>query len=71
MEKLSKITRGRPPLIQRPVEKTVSLPQPLVTRIDLELFSPLEGRVPHGAWSKFIIRLLETHLNNLDGQDML
>lgn len=56
----------RPSLIDRPVEKTLSLPTSLVARIDLELFSEVEGRVPHGAWKTLIVQLLEKHLSSLD-----
>lgn len=38
----------------RPVEKTVSLPEDLVARVDLTLFSEVEGKVPHGAWARFV-----------------
>ena len=61
MEKV-KVTRGRPPLVQRPVEKTVSLPVAVVMEVDLYLFSELEGKVPHGAWSRLVTRLLEDYI---------
>lgn len=46
----------------RPVEKTISLPQDLVVKVDLLLFSDLEGKVPHGAWAGYIKGLIEADL---------
>lgn len=42
--------------------KELSLPPDLVARVDLELYSELEGRVPHGAWQKLLIKLLSNWL---------
>lgn len=46
--------RGRPAKAIRPVEKSVSLPEDLVARVELELWSELEGRVPLGAFAAFV-----------------
>lgn len=59
---------ARPAKLDRPVEKSISLPQSLHTRIELLLFSDLEGRVPHGAWSRLVEGLLRAHLERLQGQ---
>ena len=56
----------RPLKTDRPVEKNLSLPASIVARIDLELYSPLEGRVPFGAWRDLVTRLLQEHISNLD-----
>lgn len=40
----------------------LALPAPLLAEIDLLLFSPLEGRVPHGAYSELMAELLQAHL---------
>lgn len=45
---------SRPPRAIRPVEKSLSLPRDLCDRIDLLLWSELEGKVPHGAFSRFV-----------------
>ena len=45
---------ARPKKAVRPVEKSLSLPQDLADRIDLFLWSELEGKVPHGEFSKFV-----------------
>lgn len=52
----------RPKLAIRPVEKTVNIPTDLCTKVDLLLFSELEGRVPHGAWSKYVCGLIDFDL---------
>lgn len=53
---------ARPSKTDRPQEKNISLPSSLVAKVDLELFSSLEGRVPHGAWARYIIGLIEADL---------
>lgn len=52
---------ARPRKTDRPVEKTLCLPTSLVARVDLELMSELEQKVPFGAWQAFVIRLIERH----------
>jgi len=36
----------------------VALPLPVYTQLTAHLYSPLEGRVPHGAYSRFLTDLL-------------
>lgn len=45
---------GRPPNVMRPVQLTTNIPEDLRAKLDLHLFSAVEGRVPHGAYSKFL-----------------
>lgn len=50
--------------MRRKLETTrleISLPLPLRAQMDMRLFSELEGRVPHGAYSKFIEGLIRDH----------
>jgi hypothetical protein len=47
------------------VEKNISIDQDIVTRIDLELYSELEGKVPHGAWSRLMNALLRNYVATL------
>lgn len=54
---------ARPARTVRPVEKTISIPEDIVTRIDLELFSELEGKVPFGKWAELVTNLLREHLD--------
>lgn len=58
---------ARPPKAIRPVEKTINLPSDLVAKVDLILFSELEGKVPHGAWSRFVTGLIEQALYDAAG----
>lgn len=39
----------------------VALPQPLYLKLSAHLFSELEQRVPHGAYSRFLTNLLQAH----------
>jgi hypothetical protein len=48
----------KPRKIDRPVHKNISLPESVVTAVDLELWSEIEGRVPMGAWSRLVEELL-------------
>ena len=53
---------GRAKKTDRPIEKNISLPQSIVVRVELELFSALEGKVPFGAWQKYIGGLIQADL---------
>lgn len=53
---------GRAKKTDRPIEKNISLPQSIVVRVELELFSVLEGKVPFGAWQKYIVGLIQADL---------
>jgi hypothetical protein len=57
---------ARPKAVIRPVEMSVSLPEDLHARLKLELFSELEGRVPHGRISQLFALLLREHFAALD-----
>lgn len=52
------MTQGRRPNIEPSVATNLHLPQSIRDRVDLILFSELEGRVPKGAYQKFFLRLL-------------
>jgi hypothetical protein len=52
--------------VDRPVEKRISFPTSLVARVELELYSELEGRVPMGAWQRFLIGLIEERFRRQD-----
>lgn len=52
--------RGRRPSVERSVATNLHLSESLRTRLDIELFSEVEGRVPHGAYQRFFTeRLVE------------
>lgn len=57
---------AKPPRIIRPVEKNISLPEDLVARVNLELFSEVEGKVPFGAWKKYVEQLIRADLAKRD-----
>lgn len=44
------------------VEKRVSLPEDLCAILDLQFYSQLEGRIPYGAWSRYLERLIRQDL---------
>lgn len=48
------MSSGRPPNVLRPVKLTTYLPEDLRAKLDIHLFSSVEGRVPHGAYSRFL-----------------
>lgn len=48
----------RPRKVDRPVEKSISLPESLVVQVELELWSDLEGKVPFGAWQRYVAGLI-------------
>ena len=52
------MTRGRKPLLERSVPTNVYLPESWRTKLDLILFSPVENRVPKGAYQRFFIERL-------------
>lgn len=54
------------PNIIRPVKLTTNLPENLRAKLDLYLYSPVEGRVPHGAYNKFLVELLTKFFNDLE-----
>lgn len=43
----------------RPIEKNISIEETLVAQVDLKLYSEVEGRVPHGSWSKYVNQLIK------------
>ena len=53
----------RKPNLERPVKLTLSLPETWRTRLDLQLFSPLEGRVPQGRYQEFFLERLQEFFN--------
>lgn len=54
--------RGRKPLVDGSTQLCFRLPEALLTRLSLILFSSVEGRVPHGAYQRFLVPLIEEEL---------
>lgn len=53
------MTRGRRPNIEPSVATNLHLPEAVRTRLDLILFSELEGRIPKGAYGRFFLERLQ------------
>jgi len=51
----------KPPNLIPSKQLNLALPLPIFTRLSLELNSDLEGRVPHGAYSRFLGELIRNH----------
>lgn len=62
---------ARPASINKPIEKKLSLDAELVAKVELALFSDLEGRVPYGAWSGLIEQLLREYFSRAEHQRAL
>ena len=54
---------SKPRLIDRPQQKCLQLPSSLVTAVDLQLYSAIDGRVPQGAWNRLVGGLLKDWLH--------
>jgi len=55
------MTRGRKPNVIPSVQTNVSLPETWRTKVDLLLYSELEGRVPKGAYQRFFLERLHEY----------
>lgn len=49
----------RKPDIDRPTDLHLMLPESIRAKLDLLLFSEVEGRVPHGSYQRFIIERIK------------
>lgn len=54
----------KPKKVIRPVQKNVALPEDLVAKVEIELFSTVEQRVPMGAWQALLTVLLQKWLQD-------
>jgi gamma-glutamylcysteine synthetase len=54
----------RPKKTIRSVHKNISLPEDLVARLELELYSEAEERIPQGAQQEFFTMLLRNYFSN-------
>ena len=54
---------ARPRKVVRSVQKNLALPEDLVARVELMLYSELEGRVPVGAWQGYVSELIRQDLS--------
>lgn len=56
----------RPRNIERTEQLCVWLPESLLGRLTLHLWSDAEQRVPHGAFQRFITQLLTDYFKRID-----
>jgi hypothetical protein len=69
MKELSNMARtGRPPQVIQSVSRHVRLPAPLMTELELHLYSSVEGRVPYGALSEFLTQASRDLLDKVYGK---
>ena len=54
---------SRPPNLIPSQPLNVALPLPLYTQLSAHLYSELEGRIPHGAFSRFMVDLLRGYFS--------
>ena len=54
----------RPKQTTPSIMKNIALPEPLAAKLELELFSELEGRIPTGAYKDFFTQLLVQYFLN-------
>lgn len=57
---------ARPKKVTRTIYKNIGLPEDLVARIELHLFSDLEGKIPFGAQQEFFAALAWKFFEELD-----
>ena len=59
----------RPRKVDRSIQKNIGIPESLATRLDLMLYSEVEGRIPVGAYQKFFTQLLQDHFKAIDRKE--
>lgn len=52
---------ARPRKVVRTIFKNIAIPEDLVARLELELYSELEGKIPFGAQQEFFSKLLREY----------
>ena len=57
---------ARPKKTVRTVFKNIGVPEDLVEKINIELYSELEGKIPFGAQQAFFTKLLREHFDGSD-----
>lgn len=62
---------GRHKKVDSSIPKHYQIPTTLAAQVDLLLFSPLEGKIPHGAQSDLVVRLLRDWVAKQQTQDLV
>lgn len=70
MNEPTKSNRGRPSKTTRSIQVNCSLPEDIVTRMKLHLWSDAEGKVPHGSQSGLIEQALREYFSRFDSYGM-
>jgi hypothetical protein len=52
---------ARPKKILRTIQKNIGIPEDLAARLELELYSEIEGKIPFGAQQEFFTKLLREY----------
>lgn len=55
--------------IIRPVKLTTTFPEDIRVKMDLYLFSKVEGRVPKGAYQEFLVGLIKEFFTKLESRN--
>lgn len=59
---------ARPKKTIRTVFQNIGLPEDLVAKVELELYSEVEGRIPFGAKQEFYTKLVRDYFNQKEGK---
>jgi hypothetical protein len=58
---------ARPKKLIRTVYKNIAIPEDLAAKMELELYSEVEGKIPFGAQQEFFTGLLREYFNKQSG----
>jgi hypothetical protein len=58
---------ARPKKLIRTVYKNIAIPEDLAAKVELELYSEVEGKIPFGAQQEFFSRLLRAYFDKQAG----
>jgi hypothetical protein len=58
---------ARPKKLIRTVYKNIAIPEDLAAKMELELYSEVEGKIPFGAQQEFFTGLLREYFNKQAG----
>jgi hypothetical protein len=57
---------GRRPNVTPSIKLTTTLPEDVHTRLTIHLFSPLEGKVPYGAYQAWIVERIHEYFSTVE-----
>jgi hypothetical protein len=55
---------------ERTIQKNIAIPEDICARMELELYSDLEGKIPFGAQQALVVKLLRQHFRIIDNARM-